>query len=158
MKIANRKSQIAKLKKSDNSVIGLLDYWSIGLFPFASQGGQALVTLLFFVVMGVTITSAAVVIVLANTRIASKVELGSNAYYIAESGAEEGMVQLLRNPFYSGTETLSLNGGMATVSATQGSPTTILSVGQYNNFIRKVQIQTVYNNGTVTIQSWKEIQ
>lgn len=123
-----------------------------------SETGQALVTLLFFVVMGITITSAAVVIMVVNSRITSRFELGSNAYYIAESGAEEGMLQLLRNPLYSGTETVSLSGGIATVSAVQGNPTTILSVGQYNNFIRKVQIQTVYNNGKATIQSWKEIQ
>lgn len=158
MKISNLKSQISNLRKSEKTVIGLLDYLFIGLFPFALQRGQALVTLLFFMVMGVTITSAAAVILIANIHAASKVEQGLTAYYIAESGAEEGMLQLLRNPQYAGTETISVDGGVATMSATQGNPITILSVGKYNNFIRKVQIQTVYNNGKSTITSWKEIQ
>lgn len=119
--------------------------------------GQALITLLFFVVMGVTITSAAAVILITNIKAASKVEQSTMAYYIAESGAEEGVLRILRNPQYSGTLTVTVDGGNATVSATQGNPITILSVGHYNNFLRKVQIQTVYNNGTVTIQSWKEV-
>ena len=134
--------------------------FSIFNFQFIrlGEGGQALVTLLFFMVMGITITSAAVVILIANIKAASKVEQGLTAYYIAESAAEEGLLQLVRNPQYAGSETMSLNGGVATMSATQGSPITILSVGKYNDFIRKVQIKTVYTNGTLTIQSWKEIQ
>ena len=124
---------------------------------FCSTEGQALVTLLFFMVMGITITSAAAVILITNIRATSKVEQSTMAYYIAESGAEEGMLQIVRNPTFAGTKTVSLNGGSATVSATQGNPITIVSTGQYNNFIRKVQIQTVYNNGKIVIQSWKEI-
>ncbi|HYK08692.1 MAG TPA: hypothetical protein VEW42_04305 [Candidatus Eisenbacteria bacterium] len=124
----------------------------------AAQQGQALITLLFFVVMGITITSAAVVILVANIQATGKVEQGLTAYYIAESGAEEGLLQVLRNPQYAGSETISVDGGVATMSATQGNPLTILSVGKYNNFIRKVQVQTVYNGGKIQITSWKEIQ
>src|SRR5690348_10136814 len=86
------------------------------LSALRSNAGQALVTLLFFMVMGVTITSAAVVILLANISASSKVEQGTTAYYIAESGAEEGMLQVLRNPLYAGSETISVDGGMATMS------------------------------------------
>lgn len=124
---------------------------------FKQQLGQALVTLLFFVLMGITITTAAIIILITTIRSTTRFESGTEAYYIAESGADVMILQLLRNPFYQGTQTISVNGGVATVSAMQGNPITILSISQYNNFIRKVQVQTVYTNGKVTILSWKEV-
>jgi len=122
------------------------------------QAGQALVTLLFFVVMGITITTAAVIILVTNIRSTTRFEQGSESYNVAESGAEAMLLQLLRTPQFVGNITVNVNSGTATVSATQGNPITIVSTGVVNNFVRKIQVQTVYTSGVLQIQSWKEIQ
>lgn len=125
------------------------------------QKGQSLVTLLFFMVISITITSAAVIVVLVNSVSASKLEQGVNAYYVAESGTENALLQLLRNPSYAG-ETLTVGSGNATITVSGGgvNPYTILSVGKIGNFARTIQVVATYNIGTATplsITSWKEI-
>lgn len=117
------------------------------------EGGQALVTLLFFMVMSITITTAAVLVVLANSSVASINEQGLSAYYGAEAGAEEGILRLLRNPSYSG-ESFSTNNVNVTVSVNSN---TILATGSAANAKRTIQVQTVYNNNALTVTSWKEM-
>jgi type II secretory pathway component PulK len=125
-----------------------------------SESGQALITLLFFVVIGVTIISATVIILFINNLAATAVQQGVSAYYLAESGAEDGYLRLLRNPNLTPFTNLSVITGQ-TVSlsiSSSGNNRTITSVATVsNNTVRKIQVQTVYNNGAFTISSWKEI-
>ncbi len=123
------------------------------IFNTKYQRGQAVVTLLFFMVMSITITTAAVVIVLANAISASTNEQGMTAYYVAESGAEEAVLRLLRNPSYTGG-TLSVGNGTVTINIASG---TITATGSAYNAKRTVEVRTVYNNGVRSITSWKEL-
>lgn len=118
-----------------------------------NQKGQAVVTLLFFMVMSVTITTAAVLIVLANAVSASTNEQGATAYYAAESGAEEGVLRLLRNPFYTG-ETMPVENGSVVISVSSG---TIIATGSAYNAQRTIQVKTVYNNRVLSVTSWNEL-
>jgi len=127
------------------------------------QMGQSLVTLLIFTVVAITITSAAVVIILTNSIGTSKFEQGTNAYYIAESGAENGLLRLLRDPTYCG-ETLPVDSGTSTIEVIDGgggcngtSPITITSTGNMGNFSRKVQVIATYVSNILTISSWEEV-
>ena len=123
----------------------------------SSESGQALVTLLFFIIIGMTMISAAVVFVYGNSQSASITEQGAYAYYIAESGVEEALLRLLRNSNYTGTpvnQPLVVGLGTVAISVNNG---TIVATGIYQNIIRKIQVQTVYNNYVLTISSWKEI-
>nr|MBI5455684.1 hypothetical protein [Candidatus Levybacteria bacterium] len=127
---------------------------------FLQESGQALVSLLFVAIIGITIISSAAILVYGNTQSASITEQGTYAYYIAESGAEEGLLRLLRNPNYTGTalgQSLSVGSGSVTIQVDTISGI-ITSMGIYNSTVRKIQLQTVYNNGVRTISSWKEIQ
>lgn len=117
------------------------------------QEGQAVVTLLFFMVMAITITTAAVVVVIANSSSSSINEQGTTAYYVAESGVEEGILQLIRNPLYSGG-TFPVGNGTATLTVANG---TITATGSAYNSERTIQVQTVYNNNVLSITSWKEL-
>jgi len=122
-----------------------------------ASSGQALVMLLFFVLIGFTIIFAAAVMVFGNSSAASITEQGNYAYYIAESGVEEGLLKLLRNPSYTGTpanQPLSVGGGSVVIEVSNGL---ITATGTYNNVVRKIQAQTVYNNYVLTISSWKEV-
>lgn len=127
-------------------------------FILNSSSGQALVTLLFFTIIGMTIITSAAVFVYENSQSASVTEQGAYAYYIAESGVEEALLRLLRDPTYSGTpngQSLLVGDGSVVIDVNNGL---ITATGTYQSVVRKIQAQTVYNNYIFTISSWKEIQ
>lgn len=121
-----------------------------------SNRGQALVTLLIFMVIAVTVTAAAVSLVIINSVSTSKTQQASVVYSVAESGAENGILRLLRNPFYTG-ETLPVGDGTAVITVTGTNPKIIRSTGTIGNFKRTIEIQVGLTNNIMTIQSWKEI-
>ena len=121
------------------------------------EKGQALVTLLFFVVIALTITSAAIIIIITNSISSSKLMGGELAYYAAESGIENALLRLLRDPDYAG-ETLTIEDVTVTVTATGSANTkTVVSVGENGNFKRTVQAQMTYNSGYYSFSNWKEL-
>src|SRR3989338_1434467 len=102
------------------------------------QKGQVFVTLLFFVIIGVTIISAETIVLFTNILSGSTEEQGANAYYVAESGIEEALLRLNRNPGYAG-EILSVGGGNAVVQVSNGI---ITATGTYATTVKKIQVQT----------------
>ncbi len=122
------------------------------------QKGQALITLLFFTIIAVSIISAAAVMILVNSLSGTKLQEGSRAYEIATAGAENGLLRLMRDPTYTG-ETLPVGSGSAViqVTSTNGTSYTILSQGKIGDFVRKVQINATYTNNLFTVTSQKEI-
>lgn len=122
--------------------------------------GQALITLLFFTIIGVTVTSAAVVMILVNSLSGTKQQQGEIAYEVAASGAENGIIRLLRNPSYTG-EVLPVGSGSATItvtgSGTSGDPYIILSKGTTGIFVREVQVTATYQGNLLTVTSRKEL-
>ena len=124
------------------------------------EKGQALITLLFFTIIGVTVTSAAVVMILVNSLSGTKQQQGEVAYEIAQSGAENGIIRLLRNPSYTG-ETLPVGSGSATItvtgSGTVANPYVILSKGTNGIFVREVQVNATYQGNLLSVTSRKEV-
>lgn len=120
------------------------------------QSGQALLMLVFITLIALTIIASAAVVVSGNISSASVMEQGNHAYNIAESGVEEALIRMLRDPNYAGTggTPMSINGGTVSIVVSNG---VITSTGVYNKNVRKIQAQTVYNNNVLTISSWKEI-
>ncbi|MBI2613771.1 MAG: hypothetical protein HYW62_03285 [Candidatus Levybacteria bacterium] len=134
----------------------LLDISHFSFLISHLQKGQALITLLFFVLISLTITSGAIIIIIANSISASKLQEGTSAYYTAESGVENALLRLLRDPNYAG-ETLTVGTGTAVITVTGANPKTVVSVGQNGNFKRTVQAQMNYSNGYYTFSNWKEL-
>jgi hypothetical protein len=121
------------------------------------QKGQALVTLLVFTIVAITITSASVVIILTNSVGTSKLERGTNAYYSAESGAENALLRLLRDPNYTG-ETLPVGDASVLISvANNGNTYTITSDATLGNFLRSVEVTASFVSNILTVDSWKEV-
>lgn len=118
-----------------------------------NSSGQALVMLLFFMLIGITVTSAAALILINTVTGTSTVEQSMKAYALAESGVENALLRLLRDGQYNG-ETLNIAGGTVVTTVSNG---TITAVGTVGGATRKVQAQTVYNNDILTVSSWKEI-
>jgi hypothetical protein len=120
------------------------------------QSGQSLVMLLIFMIIALTITSAAIAMIVINTRTTGKFALGTVAYYAAESGAENAILRLLRNPNYSG-ETMAVGDGSAVITVSGVDPKTITSVGVVGDARRTIQVVAGYTNNILTVSSWKEI-
>ncbi len=119
--------------------------------------GQALITLLFFSIVAMTITSAAVIVTLTQAKTTSSIGLSDEAYYLAESRAENALLRLLRDQTYTG-EQLALGTGVVTIQVTGTNPKTITSQATSSGYLRTVQVQTDYTNNILTVLSWKEAE
>ena len=139
-----------------NSKFKIVSNFVLRISNFQPQRGQALITLLFFVLISLTITSAAIIIIIINSISVSRFQEGTLAYYLAESGVENALLRLLRDPNYTG-ETLTIGTGTAVITVTGANPKTVVVVSQNGNFKRTVQAQMNYNNGYYTFSNWKEI-
>ncbi len=120
------------------------------------QSGQTLVMLLVFVIISITITSAATVVVIVNSLGSQKMQQSLNAFYAAESGVENALLRLLRDPNYSG-ETLTVGDGSATITVSGSSTKTINVTGINGNFQRRIEVVCGYVNNVLTVSSWKEV-
>ncbi|MDZ7744165.1 MAG: hypothetical protein U5K77_00160 [Candidatus Saccharibacteria bacterium] len=120
------------------------------------QTGHVLITLLVFMIMFISITGAAVSITVINTQAIISLKAGQEAFRLAENGAENALLRLLRDPGYDG-ETLSLDTGTATINVSGSTTKTITSVGQSGDFQRTVEITAEQSGGTLNITSWSEI-
>ncbi|HSA83377.1 MAG TPA: hypothetical protein VLF20_00640 [Patescibacteria group bacterium] len=119
--------------------------------------GQALITLLFFSVIALLVTSVAVIILITNSLSGTKLQQGTLAYQIAQTGIENATLRLLRDPNYSG-ETLPVGDGTATITvAKNGIEYTILSTGTLGSFSREIQVIATYSANLLTISSQEEV-
>jgi type II secretory pathway component PulK len=118
--------------------------------------GQTLVILLVFVMIAVIVTTASIILAIANIQASGRQVLSGQAYDIAESGIEDALLTLLRNPFYTG-ETLTVGDGTATIVITGTGDNTVTSAGRLGNYVRTIQATTTYFGGIMTITSWQEI-
>jgi hypothetical protein len=119
--------------------------------------GQTLVIFLVFIVMSITVISAAVAILVTNTIGSSRTEQSRMAYTIAEGGMENALMRLLRNPAYLG-EILPVGSGQATITLTPTDPIIVTSVGVQGSFSRKIQTTVSFaDDGSMQVSAWQEI-
>jgi hypothetical protein len=149
------KIEILKFKK-----IMRENYFSTLKCHFSSSAGQTLVTLIFFMVIATTVTTAAILVITTNILSGSRFQEGTIAYQIADSGAENALIRILRDPSYEG-ETLSVGSGSATIQVdgegTGMDPYIIISKGQKGSYIKRVEVTAVYENDELDVISRKEI-
>src|SRR5258708_4498728 len=112
--------------------------------------GSALITLLAFMSAAAIFVTLAVSVIVSNEQATFKYEQGEETLTVAEGGAENGIMQLMRNPSYAG-ETLQIGNGTATITATGSGTRTITSDGVLNNFHRRIQVVGNYNNAVFSI-------
>lgn len=116
------------------------------------QTGMTLIYVLVFMVITIVVLSASVIVGVISSQSTLKFDLGNQALSVAESGAENALIRMLRDLNYSG-ETLSVGDGSAAISVSSG---VVTSVGKVNNFSRTVVVITSYNNSVLSILSWRE--
>lgn len=122
-----------------------------------SSPGYVAVVLLVFVVVAVIISTAAMAMSMANLAGVSAYEQGAEALIVAQSGAENALLRLLRDPSYSG-EVLPVGDGTATVIVTgDETAATILAVGVVGTKKRKIEVEVERTMGVMSITSWLEV-
>ena len=118
-------------------------------------------------VIGITVISAATIILTTDILSASTSEQSAMAYYEAEGGIEDALLRTLRNPTLtvdpSSAYKITTSDGVAKVyiqnSVSGGTITdTIVSTGTSGSTVRKIQAVTGYISGKRTVTSWSEIQ
>lgn len=123
--------------------------------------GQALINLIFFTVIATTVTTAAILMVYVNLQSGTRLQQGTVAYEISQSGAENSLIRLLRDPGYTGESNLVIGSGtvdiLVTGSGTTADPYVILSKGKVGNYLRQIQIRATYSDNQLIILSRKEI-
>ena len=118
--------------------------------------GQALTSLIIIMFVGMAVTAAAITLVDINATITGNFENVSIARNVAESGVEDALIKLLRNPSFSG-ETLNIQDGIATVTITGTNPVIITSKGYSANHVYTLETQVSFNSGVMVVDSWKEL-
>ena len=98
-------------------------------------------------------------LVVVNSQSGLKYQQGTIAYEIAQSGAENAILRLTRDPAYRGENNLLVGNGTANINVSSSSGIlTATSSGTIGNFTRKIQITAHYNaNYDLVIDSRKEI-
>src|SRR3990167_9830205 len=106
---------------------------------YRTSRGQTIILLLAFVIIAIIVTSAAVISISVNIKASDKVYQGTTVYDLAESGAENAIIKLLRDNNYSG-ETLNLSQGTLQITVTGGNPKLIRSTAGSGNFVRTIEV------------------
>lgn len=123
------------------------------------QRGQTIIALLIFMLLAILITTTAVTITVINTQGNSIGNFGDLARQAAETGAENALLQLERDPTYSG-ETMSINASTtATITVTGTTTRTITSVGTVagiGTYKRTIVVTATYSNFAFTVTNWIE--
>jgi len=120
------------------------------------QKGQSLVTVLVFSVVAISVATAAVVIMINVSQGTIRVEGNVIAKQTAESGIENALLRLLRDPSYTG-ETLTVGDGTVEITVTGTNPKIVTAVANINSHTKTIEAEATFTNGVMTVTSWKEI-
>jgi hypothetical protein len=119
------------------------------------QGTSLLVVIVLGVVGIMVVTMGLALSITATQSNATFIE-NKRALLIAESAAENALLRLLRDPSYTG-ETLTIDGGTATIGVT-GTTNKIIDVSvTVGTTAKTLQVQTTEVNGITTVSSWNEV-
>lgn len=105
--------------------------------------------------MAFVLTTLAATVTLINTQASGAYQNTELTLQIADSGVENAMLRILRNPTYAG-ETLTVDSGTTTITVTGTTTKTITSVGAVGNLRRTVTATATLSNDILTLTSWAE--
>jgi len=122
-----------------------------------NQKGQALVSIVVLAAAAAVIAAGAALTAISLSKTAALSKDSDKVYYLAESGAEEALLALLRDPTYTGNNQ-KLDNTSVVISVTGINQKTIVSEASNNNVKRRIEVLAQFTNNILTITSWKEIE
>lgn len=127
---------------------------------FGSKGGYvALLSILVVGAVGLSITVALLVFGSAATRSSFAGEQSSQAQSLSDSCIEEALQQIRDNTSFTGSATLSLNGGSCTytVTNTGGSNRTVIASSTVGTIVRKTRVFVSSLSPSVGVSNTEEL-
>lgn len=121
------------------------------------QSGSILTALVVFVAIGLLITTSATVLLADQMLLSERDARSASLIYTAESGAENAILRLLRDPSYTGEQLLTPDGLAININVQPGPTIVITSQVESNNLTRSVQVELTRLNGVLEVQSWQQI-
>lgn len=112
--------------------------------------------LVVIVLLVMIVTTGAVMVGVSSMRSTTLMARGEVAHAVAESGAENAILGLLRDPSYGGEADLRIGEGSATIVVSGSAPKTIVSTGSALGMVRKVEVVVQFASGSWTVESWQE--
>ena len=122
---------------------------------YKKSSGQTVVALLIFMLLAMTLTFTATMVIIANLQTDNVYQNGEEALQNAQTGVENALMRLERDSTYTG-ETMTLTYGTVTITVSGTSPKTIVSTGGYGNLVRTVTATATVSGGVVTLTNWSE--
>ena len=121
---------------------------------------QTLVSLLIIIAISIIIITTVLGLMMSNLINTSSVEQSTELKLAAESGMENGLLRLLRDPSYSGeTLTSAINGYTTTITVSGDSVNkTLISTASSLTFQKKILVKITYNNNQMVINLWQDSQ
>jgi hypothetical protein len=123
-----------------------------------TKSGQIAIMLLLVLIILTTITTAVVAIAFSTSRDTTAYTLGEQALSVADSGAENAILNILRNSSYTGDTNLPVGDGtVSIVVTTNGTNKTVVSTGTVGTMVRKIELQLTLAGGKLTVVNRQEI-
>lgn len=120
------------------------------------QSGMALVTVLIFSAIAMVVIVTSISLTTITSQSSRTLLQGQRALHVAESGAENALMRLIRDPTYT-QEELTIDDGTARIVVSGTSPRIVTVTGEVGNSVRQVEVQVSDQNGIMTVTSWKEL-
>ena len=124
-----------------------------------AEAGQALIILIVAVAISLLVLTSAILASIGQAKTSARNKLGQKVYYAAETGAEYGLIKLMRDPAScTGSDSLSLDSINISITYNlSGGNCTLTSQAQKNNIIKKIEVVASYNaNWVFDYSSWSE--
>lgn len=120
-----------------------------------TDSGQTIIALLIFMLVAMTITISATAVAIINVKSNNGLSSGQTALQIANSGVENAILTLEKNPSYAG-ETMTVGSGSATISVSGTTTITIVSVASLGKY-QRTETATLTKTGSIySLTSWIE--
>ncbi len=122
----------------------------------AKNSGMALVTVIVFSGLAMVVITAGVSLSILTSQANLGFLQGQKALYVAEAGAEEALIRLLRNPAFT-EETLPIDGGTAIINVSDSAGIKVITVeGQVAWAKRRIVVEVDDSSGMMVVNSWQE--
>lgn len=122
----------------------------------SSESGYMLTALLVFLVVIIVVTTTSVLVSVSSLRSETYFDFGSEALAAADSGAENAILRLLRDPTYLG-ETLQVGNTDVIITVVGSAPQVVTVVADSGSFERTVEVRLQRVDGMLQVTSWKEL-
>lgn len=127
------------------------------LYIVTRKSGHIAIMLVLIIMMLSIITTAAVALAFSTTQDTTTLSRGERALSIAESGAENAILRLLRDPSYAGEYNLPIGTGDATITVVGNAPYVITSTAVSGDMTREIQVEASIISGELSVVSWQEM-